>query len=184
MLLNSTSIVRQGCTVSLTSTSTMPEPLIMVGEGAPAMMCPIEIFKSTYLYPCLCFGTTDRDGSEKRYVCCVHKRANPQLLLPKTPLVFNVYGQIAIEDCFLTARGRLRPMDEEPVASCWLQARPNVASEIRWRGIIPTIEAIVDEYGGVVDFSHLLMLGPDGELRLQVIWQGSVGELSSTLHPG
>ncbi len=158
----------------------MPEPLTMLGEGEPAVMCPIEIFKSTNLFPSLCFGTTDRDGSEKRYTCCIHQNGNPQLPLPKTPLVFNVYGQITPEDCFLTARGRLRPMDEEPVASCWLQARPNIASDIRWRGIIPTIEAIADEYGGVVDFSHLLMLGPDGKIQLQVIWQGDVGEVSTS----
>ncbi|KAI1782149.1 hypothetical protein LXA43DRAFT_1104648 [Ganoderma leucocontextum] len=157
----------------------MPERLISL-EGGPVLMCPIEIFKSTYLFPSLCFGPTDRDGSEKRQICCVRQganpAANPRLLLPKTPLAFNIYGQIAVEDCFLTARGRHRPTDEEPVASCWLQARPNIASDISWRGIIPTIEAIVEEYGGIVDPSQLLTVGPDGKLRLQVIWQGCVGD--------
>ncbi|PIL33218.1 hypothetical protein GSI_04668 [Ganoderma sinense ZZ0214-1] len=154
----------------------MPEPLIAVGECEPAVICPLEIFKSTHLFPSLCFGTTNRDGSEKHYICCFPQHANPELPLPKTPLVFSLYGQIAIEDCFLTVRGCLRPMDEEPVASCWLEARPNIAADILWRGIIPSIEAIVDKYGGVVDPSHLVALGPDGNVRLQVVWQGNIGE--------
>ncbi|KAI1784484.1 hypothetical protein LXA43DRAFT_1066735 [Ganoderma leucocontextum] len=154
----------------------MPEPLIALGEAESTMMCPIEVFKSTYLFPSLCFGPIDRDGSEKRHICCVRQDASPRLFLPKTPLVFNIVGQIAVENCFLTAHGRDRPPDEEPVASCWLQARPNIVSDISWRGIIPTIEAIVDEYGGVVDPSHLLIVGPDEKLRLQVIWQGCVGD--------
>ncbi|KAI1782040.1 hypothetical protein LXA43DRAFT_906979 [Ganoderma leucocontextum] len=154
----------------------MPERLITLGDGQTSMLCPIKIFKSTYLFPSLCFAPTDRDGSEKRHVCCVHQDASPRLFLPKTPLVFSIYGQIAVEDCFLTARGRDRPTDQEPVTSCWLQARPNITSDISWRGIIPTIQAIVNEYGGTVDPSHLLTVGPDGKLRLQVIWQGYIGD--------
>ncbi|KAI1782076.1 hypothetical protein LXA43DRAFT_1069363 [Ganoderma leucocontextum] len=152
----------------------MPEPLIILDNMGAILMCPLEIFKSTYLFPSLRFAPTDRDGSEKRQICCVYRDASPRLFLPKTPLLFNIVGEIAVEECFLTARGRLRPSDEEPVASCWLKPRPNPVSDVTWRGVIPTVDAIVDKYGGVVDPFQLLMEGPDGKLRLQVIWQGRV----------
>lgn len=145
------------------------------------LMCPVEIFKSTYLFGSLRFGPIDHDGSEKRHTCCIPRDVIPRLLLTKTPLLFKIIGQISVEDCFLTARGHLRPPDEEPVASCWLEQRPNIISDITWRGVIPTLEGIIDKYGGEVDPSHLLTIGPDGKLRLQVTWQGDVGEASTYL---
>ncbi|PIL28807.1 hypothetical protein GSI_08851 [Ganoderma sinense ZZ0214-1] len=76
------------------------------------------------------------------------------------------------------ARGRLRPSDEKPVTSCWLQQRPGPVSDRIWHGILTTIGALVDEYavGTQVDTSKLLAVGADGKLRLQVIWQGDIGE--------
>ncbi|PIL31912.1 hypothetical protein GSI_06616 [Ganoderma sinense ZZ0214-1] len=112
---------------------------------------------------------------------CIPRDVHPHLFLPKTPLLFKIIGQITVEECFLTARGHLRPPDKEPIASCWLQQRPNITSDITWRGIIPTLEAIIEQYGGEVDPSELLALGPDGKLRLQMTWQGDVGETGRDL---
>ena len=80
----------------------------------------------------------------------------------------------------MTAQGCLQPSDEEPVASCWLQQRPNPVSDLTWHGILPTIEALIDEFavGSEVDTSKLLTVGTDGKLRFQVIWQGDIGEVS------
>ncbi|PIL36307.1 hypothetical protein GSI_01970 [Ganoderma sinense ZZ0214-1] len=153
----------------------MPEPLITVGECEPTVMYPIKIFKSTFLFLSLCFGTTDHDSLEKCHVCCISQHANPKLPLPKTPVVFSLYGQIAVEDCFLTTRGHLQPMDEELVALCWLEACPNVATEIHWRSIMPTIKAIIEKYGGEVDPSHLLTWFKVGHC-----WQITIDEEQQT----
>ncbi|PIL33641.1 hypothetical protein GSI_04264 [Ganoderma sinense ZZ0214-1] len=163
--------------------TTMPEPLVSLTQSKPIIICPLETFKSIYLFRNLRFGPIDRDGSEKRHICCVCEDSPPALIRPKTPILFDVLGQIAVEDCFLTARGCPRPANEEPVASCWLQQRPNIVSDLKWRGIIPVIEAIVEEYavGSEVDTSRLLTVGPDGKLRLQVIWHGEVGEFGLQL---
>ncbi|PIL30529.1 hypothetical protein GSI_07229 [Ganoderma sinense ZZ0214-1] len=45
------------------------------------------------------------------------------------------------------------------------------------------LEGLVDEYavGCQVDMSKLLAVGADGKLRLQVIWQGDIGEPGQNL---
>ncbi len=72
------------------------------------------------------------------------------------------------------------PPTRSRVASCWLQQCPNIVSDLKWARILPVIEALVEEYGvgSAVDTSWLLVVGPDGKLQLQVIWQGEVGEVS------
>ncbi|PIL34350.1 hypothetical protein GSI_03125 [Ganoderma sinense ZZ0214-1] len=159
----------------------MPEALVTLNERT--IMCPIELFKSTFIFSTLRFGLLDCDGSEKRYTCCISPDALPRLTQPKTPILFSLLGQIAVKDCFMTARGCLRPPDEEPVASCWLEQRSNPVSDLTWRGILPTIKALVQEFaaGSEVDTSQLLAVGADGKLRFQVIWQGDVGESGGDL---
>ncbi len=144
----------------------MPEPLVSLSDRT--IICPLELFKSTYLFPTLRFGPVDREGSEKRYVCCISPDALPRLISPKTSILFNVLGEIAVKDCFLTAQGCLRPPDEEPVASCWLQQCSNIVSNLTWRSIVPAIGALVEKYavGAEVDTSRLLAVRSDGKLRL------------------
>ncbi|PIL28753.1 hypothetical protein GSI_08797 [Ganoderma sinense ZZ0214-1] len=61
--------------------------------------------------------------------------------------------------------------------------RPGPVSDRIWHGILTTIGALVDEYavGTQVDTSKLLAVGADGKLRLQVIWQGDIGESGQNL---
>ncbi len=166
--------------LALPLTTNMPEPLISILDSQP-YLGPLHTLASEFISVGLVFGPTDRDGSEKRHVLCIqHRNARTRELLPKQPLLFDVVGQICHEDCFFTADG-IPHMDppEEPVASCWLEPRPHMVSEINWRGVLGSVQKVVTHISGPVDTSRLLAVGANGEPKLQVIWQGNPGEVSS-----
>lgn len=161
----------------------MPEPLVSLSKCT--IICPIKLFKSTILFPWLHFGPVDHDSSKKHHICYVVHKVLPCLYTspkPKMPILFNILGQIAVENCFLTTWGCLWPSNEEPIASCWLQQCPNIVSDLTWCSILPAIKALIDEYAVTckVNTSKLLIVGVDGKLQLQVIWQGEVGEVSTS----
>ncbi|KAI1782565.1 hypothetical protein LXA43DRAFT_1068576 [Ganoderma leucocontextum] len=155
----------------------MPELLVALSEAQSILICPLKSSNQHICSPSLCFVVINYNGSEKHPICCICRDVSPHLFLPKTPLIFNILGKIAMEHCFLTTQGHLWPTDEEPVASCWLQGHLNSISKITRCSIILIIEAVVDEFGDMVDTSHLLSIGADRKLQLQIIWQREVGEL-------
>ena len=83
----------------------MPEALVSLCE--PLLMCPLEMFKSIHLFTHLCFGLLNHNRSEKHHICCICEENPPFTTHPKMPVLFNIVSQIAVEDCCLTARGRL-----------------------------------------------------------------------------
>ncbi|KAI1786735.1 hypothetical protein LXA43DRAFT_897380, partial [Ganoderma leucocontextum] len=102
----------------------------------------------------------------------------------KRPLLFDIVGQIAPYQCYLTARGLPQPGDlvgKEPVVSCWLEARPHFMSEINWRGVKDSVGKVIEAISGNVDTSRLFAKDDDGRPMLQIIWQGYSGQTAGVL---
>ncbi|KAI0323823.1 hypothetical protein GY45DRAFT_1215746, partial [Cubamyces sp. BRFM 1775] len=103
------------------------------------------------------------------------------------PLLLEITGQIAIQNCFLTAHGYRNteePEDNsEPTASCWLEARPDAVSRTYWRSVLPTVHSIMEHIPGDVDISGFVSVAADGAVRLQVIWEADEGETIETALP-
>lgn len=129
--------------------------------------------------------------SDDHFICCIP--LNPPEFIPDDdseidtlPVVFTVIGQIAREECFLTAAGDQREdrpdnIHDKPVASCWLESRPDRDSCLEWRQLPPAIQrvastAIADD----LDTSRLLRFAPnDGAVQLRVRFIPYEGEVSS-----
>ncbi|KAI0667042.1 hypothetical protein C8Q78DRAFT_982805 [Trametes maxima] len=63
------------------------------------------------------------------------------------PVVFTIIGQIAPEDCYLTAEGDTRDMrpdhvQDRPLVSFWMESRPDRDSCLEWRQYPSAIERV------------------------------------------
>ncbi|KAI1793318.1 hypothetical protein LXA43DRAFT_988141 [Ganoderma leucocontextum] len=165
----------------------MPEPLVTLEEADATYLGPFYAINALIITPGFTFAPCDRDGSRSRRICCIqHRKVATGELLPKRPLLFDIVGQISPDQCFLTARGLSQPSDpadEEPVASCWLEPRTHIMSEINWRGVEDSVGKIVQAIPGDVDTSRLFARDEGGRPKLQVIWQGYSGETTAATLP-
>lgn len=129
--------------------------------------------------------------SDNLFICCL------PLLPPETipdddseidvvPVVFTMIGQIAREDCFLTAMGDQRAdrpdhLKDGPLASCWLESRPDRDSCLEWRHVPSAIERIESTAAaGPLNLSRTLRFFPnDGAVQLRMRFAPYEGEVSN-----
>ena len=162
----------------------MPEQRLITLDNSPhSILCPFYVAASVNNNLVLCFALSVHQGSEKRYICCVRRTPLNLGPRPPCPLLLEITGQIAIQDCFLTSHGHKDPEkpddDSEPTASCWLEARPDTISRTYWRSVMPTVHSIMEHIPGDVDISGFILVATDGTVRLQVIWEAEEDEVCS-----
>lgn len=160
----------------------MPADIITLDSAPDIILCPLY-FITMFPQFAVCFAITEDDEftHEFRRICCLRPDPLAYLPRPKRPVLFEVIGQIAAHDCHLTARGDEEHQDpNDPVASCWVEARPDDVSRIYWRSLLPTIQSVMDVIPGAVDSSKLVAGRADSveSVRLQVIWRAPDGEVS------
>ncbi len=161
----------------------MPSELITLETSSNIILCPLY-FLSMFQEFVVCFAITEEDEEtfEYRHICCL--RPDPLVFEPRPerPVLFELIGQIATRDCWLTALGVENNQDpDDPFASCWVEARPDDISRIYWRSVLPTVEAIINVIPGNVDSTKLISVGRPGAVgtvRLQVIWRPQEGKVS------
>ncbi|KAI1782022.1 hypothetical protein LXA43DRAFT_905138 [Ganoderma leucocontextum] len=165
----------------------MPSPLVILSEADNILLCSLHTFSTTYLSQALCFGVSDRNTSEWCRIVCVRRTSITRTLLPKTPVVFDIIGQISGgSECFLSVDGVPRDTSStnaasaEPVASCWMEPRPNVVARVNWNGVQASVEQILAEIPGEVDTSRFIR-SEDGMMKIQLVWQGYPGETGASL---
>lgn len=163
----------------------MPSQLITLATSSDIILSPLY-FLSMFQEFVVCFAITDEDEEtyEYRLICCLSP--NPLVYEPRAnrPVLFEIIGQIARHDCWLTALGDEKNQDpDDPIASCWVEARPDHISRIYWRSVLPTVEAIIDTIPGAVDSTKLVSGHAEAveSVRLQVIWRAPEGEVSSNV---
>ncbi|KAJ8456697.1 hypothetical protein ONZ51_g11969 [Trametes cubensis] len=166
----------------------MPQQQLVTLENSPhSVLCPFYVAASINNNLILCFALSEHRGSEKRYICCVRRTPLNLGARPLRPLLLEITGQIAVNNCFLTAHGHKDPErpddDSEPTASCWLEARPDTISRTYWRSVLPTVHSIMEHIPGEVDISGFVSVAADGTVRLQVIWEASEDETIETALP-
>ncbi|TFK78164.1 hypothetical protein K466DRAFT_607254 [Polyporus arcularius HHB13444] len=125
---------------------------------------------------------SQEDGHEVRHVLC-HRRQEPTppRRQPNIPLLWDMIGEVTRDDFALSARGVLGRSAEEvreaPMASGWLQQRPNKMSDINWRALRLSIRTLTDSIPAFeVDTSTLLRITEEGLPQLKLTWQGFIGE--------
>ena len=73
------------------------------------LICPLFVVAAVYSNFDMCFVTSDYDHTthEERETCCINIEPDPTLMdpLPRLPILFEVVGQIAMHQCFLTSEG-------------------------------------------------------------------------------
>ncbi|KAI1781642.1 hypothetical protein LXA43DRAFT_908153 [Ganoderma leucocontextum] len=153
------------------------------------IIIPLYAITMVYISLTICFTTWDFDPDthEEHEICCFRFTDLPPHLdpRPKVPILFKVIGQIALEDCFLTADGYECPessgAEDEHLATCWIETRPDYISETYWLGVVPAVQEIANHIPTDVDTSKLI--GEDeGQVRLQVCYQPPAGQsITSTL---
>ncbi|KAI0658949.1 hypothetical protein C8Q70DRAFT_1054633 [Cubamyces menziesii] len=169
----------------------MPPQLVTLEDAPRIILCPLHVVTSAHSNLVLCFATSDESGSEVRRMLCVRKTPLVPGPRPRMPLLLEIVGQIAADNCYLTVDGHPNTAaadgtaaeDDEREASCWIEARPDVVSRIYWRSVLPTIQTIAEHITGEVDMSNLVTVTPNGSVRLQVIWQPSPGETITSSLP-
>ncbi|GBE81445.1 hypothetical protein SCP_0311740 [Sparassis crispa] len=111
----------------------------------------------------------------------------PQTTVPKagnvkmSPTLFEVVGQIAVEDCYLTKCGDecLFPEDEKSptVYSCWIEARPDQVSCIHWRNVVRGLDTIIAAIPVPIDTIHAMRTDPETDsVKIQVGWRPPAGQ--------
>lgn len=131
--------------------------------------------------------------SDDHFICCI------PLLPPESipdddseidvvPVVFTMIGQIAPEDCFLTATGDQREsrpdyVQDKPLASCWFESRPDRDSCLEWRQLPSAIDRIASTaVPGPLDTSRVVRFTPnDGAVQLRIRFVPPEGEVSVSL---
>ncbi|KAI0365888.1 hypothetical protein BV20DRAFT_1098068 [Pilatotrama ljubarskyi] len=131
--------------------------------------------------------------SDEHFVCCMPVDppepfpVDNDMEIDSTPIIFTVIGQIAPEECYLTAQGDQRAARPDhsrsgPLASCWLESRPDRASCLEWRQIPSAIARVASAAVGPVNTSRVLRFMPnDGAVQLRVRFAPRDGELRDTL---
>lgn len=129
--------------------------------------------------------------SDDHFICCI-PLVPPELIpdddseIDTLPVVFTVIGQVAPEECFLTAVGDQREdrpdttAHNRPLASCWLESRPDRDSCVEWRQLPPAIQRIASTaVAGDLNTSRLLRFAPnEGAVQLRVRFVPYEGEVS------
>lgn len=162
------------------------EPHILIENAKPTILLPFHTFLAMSVRFELSFGVIDYSEQEHRLILCTRRQGTvPRGVHPKTPLIFDIHGQIWRHQCYLTGGGypwpAERPLSEfEPLASCWIEPRPNIASETNWRAMNESIALLLNTIPGDVDSSHFTNIDRStGARRLQIFWQGSQGDVST-----
>ncbi|TFK92371.1 hypothetical protein K466DRAFT_480763 [Polyporus arcularius HHB13444] len=131
----------------------------------------------------------NREEDDVRYVLC-HRREEPTPpdRQSNVPLLFDDIGEVSRDDFALTGYGIIGRPDEEvreaPMASGWLQERPNKMSNINWRAVPRTVRTITDSIPAFdVDTSTLYRMTEDNSPQLKLTWQGFPGETTATHLP-
>ncbi|KAL6302955.1 hypothetical protein BKA93DRAFT_735774 [Sparassis latifolia] len=119
-------------------------------------------------------------------LCCIHLQLEQSpSTSEKIPsgILFEVMGQIAIQDCYLTTCGDSEhypePDDGSPAISCWIEPLPDILSCADWRKAMRAITKIVEM--GPESLLHLLrhvrmdLPGIDF-MQLQVGWRPRASE--------
>lgn len=162
----------------------MPPKPITLENATQTIIVPLY-FLSMFRQLLVCFAVTEYQHyagkHEYRRICCL--RPDTTIFNPrqKRPVLFELVGQIAREDCYLTALGdEAHQEPDDPVASCWVTARPDIISRIHWRSVLPTIQDIMDTIPGGVDSSKLVAgrVNDIASVRVQVLWRAPDGEVS------
>ncbi|GBE84645.1 hypothetical protein SCP_0606240 [Sparassis crispa] len=111
----------------------------------------------------------------------------PQTTVPEagniktSPVLFEVIGQIAVDDCYLTKFGDecLFPENEESLTaySCWIKARPDKVSLLHWQNVMCGLEAIIVAIPTPMDTVHTICMDPEtNSVKIQVGWCPSAGQ--------
>ncbi|KAL1939189.1 hypothetical protein VTO73DRAFT_10230 [Trametes versicolor] len=131
--------------------------------------------------------------SDDLFICCI-PLLPPEMIpdddseIDVVPVIFTMIGQIAREDCFLTAEGDQRVdrpdhQKEGPLASCWLESRPDRDSCLEWRHVPSAIERIESTaVARPLNLSRVLRFFPnEGAVQLRLRFAPYHGELKDTL---
>lgn len=162
----------------------MPPRRLITLEGSPhILLCPLPVVTSVNNNLILQFALSEHRGSKTRYIACAQRAPLLPGPRPVLPLLLELLGQIAVTDCYLTSRGYTDPGDphSKPIASCWIEARPDLVSEIYWRSVLPTIQTFKADIPGAADISDLLSVASDGSVRVKVRWEPDADEVSSLI---
>ncbi|KAI1781612.1 hypothetical protein LXA43DRAFT_908281 [Ganoderma leucocontextum] len=106
-------------------------------------------------------------------VCC-RRPAAPHTIngvrAPRTlqPFIFELVGQIAEEDCHLTADG-YGNRTESPIASCWIEPRADCVSRREWAESARTIHHILDSIRE--PWSADVLVEEGNPLRIQLFYE-------------
>ncbi len=156
----------------------------ILADAENIIIIPLYAIMMVYTSLTICFITWDFDPDtrEEHEICCFTPTQHTQ---PNVPILFEVVGQIALEDCFLTADGYKSPEssgeDNERLATCWIETRPDYISRIYWLGVVPAVQEIANHIPTAVDTSRVI--GEDqGQIRLQVCYQPPAGQVRCFLN--
>lgn len=128
--------------------------------------------------------------SDDHFICCIpllppEEIPDDDSEIDVVPVVFTAIGQIAQEDCFLTAEGDRREgrpghVQDKPLASCWLESRPDRDSCLEWRQLPSAIDRLAStDVAGPLDTSRVLRFAPnDGAVQLRIKFIPEAGEVS------
>ncbi|KAI0673880.1 hypothetical protein C8Q78DRAFT_1019575 [Trametes maxima] len=137
--------------------------------------------------------TTESSADNPRYACSLVFEppelllGNPRHEIDVLPVVFTVIGQIAPEDCFLTTTGDTRTprqdhIQDRPLASYWLESRPDRDSCLEWRQLSMAIEHVVSIAEHPLNTSRVVRFVPNEHaVQLHVRFCPEEGELDDTL---
>lgn len=158
-------------------------------------MCPLSTFAAICSNAVICFRILDSDGYHQCSTCCLRRSSLvPHGLPSKSPVIFTVIGQLSSFDCFLTVQGlqgpRLRASHipictsntgTSEITSFWIEARPNIVSEMYWRGMGESIDNIATHFSERMDTTQIFATSETGRPRLQLVWQGLPGQVRRPL---
>ncbi len=105
------------------------------------------------------------------------------------PIILEVVGQIAVQDCFLSARSdrayeKLEDTSAPGVVSFWIEPRTGLSCRIQWQRYLSSLCSLVEHTGDVhVPTSTLFANDPVGGPRIRVFCTTACGHEVSTAAP-
>ncbi|GBE88683.1 hypothetical protein SCP_1400880 [Sparassis crispa] len=164
----------------------MPSDLDCIYQEAIfSLECP-----ESHSYSSLFFQSTEENHDS----CFMHLNL-PQSTVPgagniKCSLaLFEVIGQIAAKDCYLTKFGDewLFPEDEESKTaySCWIEPRcADMVSLIHWRNVARGLDMIVVAAPAPIETIHTIRADPETDsVKIQVSWRPLAGQTVEDTFP-
>lgn len=142
---------------------TMPPPSILPLDTA------IDPTKYTYL------PEEDSPGQYKLWrICDEPLRTSASQKVNVIPAIFEVTGEISVEDCFLSTRTDrafegLEDGDLPGIATCWMERRDGLGSRIQWQRYLTSLRRLVNLTGveGIAT-SALFLDKPGGVPRIHM----------------